>query len=49
MLVFFGSSGDLAYLEHLIDEQGFQRAVVARHSLARDGQLVDYVTFRVTA
>ena len=48
MLMFFGGSGDLAYLQELIDEEGFQREVLAQHSLVRDGWQVGYFTFRLT-
>ncbi|MEV4110660.1 methyltransferase [Nonomuraea sp. NPDC049695] len=48
MLIFFGSSGDLAYLRHLMDEQGFDVEVVARQELTKDGQSVSYYTFRLT-
>ena len=33
ILIFFGSSGDLAYLQQLINHDGFQRDVLAQHSL----------------
>jgi release factor glutamine methyltransferase len=49
MLIFFGSSGDLAYLQQLIDHEGFQREVLAQRSLVKDGWQVDYFTFRLTA
>ena len=49
MLIFFGTSGDLAYLEHLIDNNGFKREVVAQRRLVQDGWQVDYFTFRLTA
>jgi hypothetical protein len=48
MLIFFGGSGDLAYLQQLIDEEGFQREVLAQHSLVRNGWQVGYFTFRLT-
>jgi release factor glutamine methyltransferase len=49
MLIFFGTSGDLAYLEHLVDINGFRREVVAQRRLIEDGWQVDYFTFRLTA
>ncbi|PZS17775.1 MAG: methylase [Pseudonocardiales bacterium] len=49
MLIFFGTTGDLAYLQQLSDEAGFQREVVAQRSLIQDGWQVDYFTFRLTA
>lgn len=48
MLIFFGTSGDLAYLQRLVDEEGFQSVVVAQQDLVKDGWRVDYFTFRVT-
>lgn len=48
MLIFFGSSGDLTYLRHLMDAHGFHVEVVAGRELVKDGQRVQYLTFRVT-
>ncbi len=48
MLIFFGTSGDLAYLQHLAGEQAFASEVVAQQNLERDGWPVDYYTFRLT-
>lgn len=48
MLIFFGSSGDLAYLRHLMDEHGFQVEVVAEQGLVKGGHGVTYLTFRLT-
>jgi release factor glutamine methyltransferase len=48
MLIFFGTSGDLAYLQRLVDETGFSSEVVARDELTRDGWRVDYFTFRLS-
>jgi release factor glutamine methyltransferase len=48
MLIFFGTSGDLGYLQGLIAEQGFSAEVVAHDDLVRDGWRVDYFTYRVT-
>ncbi|WP_211349156.1 methyltransferase [Micromonospora pisi] len=47
MLVFFGSSGDLAYLRHLVDETGFTATEIAHQSLLKEGWQVAYSTFRV--
>lgn len=47
MLIFFGTSGDLAHLQRLMDEHGFTWTVRARDSLARDGWKVEYFTFLV--
>lgn len=48
MLIFFGTSGDLAYLKHLADEQGFRTEIIAQEHLDKDGWTVDYFTFRLT-
>ncbi|MFB4268653.1 methyltransferase [Nonomuraea sp. GTA35] len=48
MLVFFGSSGDLAYLKRLAEEEGFVSRTVAHRSLVKDGWNVDYFAFRMT-
>jgi release factor glutamine methyltransferase len=48
LLVFFGSSGDLGYLQRLIVEEGFGTEVLARKTLVEDGWQVEYVTYRLT-
>src|SRR5919112_1691422 len=48
MLIFFGSSGDLAYLRRLINEGGFASEVVAEEALVKDGWRVEYYTYRLT-
>lgn len=48
LLVFFGSSGDLAHFRTLVARAGFASEIVARHELERDGQAVEYLTFRLT-
>jgi release factor glutamine methyltransferase len=48
MLIFFGTSGDVAYLEQLAGEEGFTSDVVARQGLVRDDWQVEYFTFRMT-
>jgi release factor glutamine methyltransferase len=48
MLIFFGTSGDLGYLQSLMAKEGFMAQVVAHDDLTRDGWKVDYFTFRVT-
>jgi release factor glutamine methyltransferase len=48
MLIFFGSSGDLAYLKRLIDEGGFAAEVVAEQGLVKDGWRIEYYTYRLT-
>lgn len=48
MLIFFGTSGDLGYLESLMAEEGFTWEVAARDDLVRDRWRVDYLTFLLT-
>lgn len=48
MLIFFGSSGDLTYLQRLIAEERFTAEVVAEQALVRDGWQVEYYTYRLT-
>jgi release factor glutamine methyltransferase len=48
MLIFFGTSGDLGYLQSLIAQEELSSEVVAHDDLVRDGWTVDYFTFRVT-
>lgn len=47
-LVFFGTSGDLGYLEQLMDSAGLSRETVAHLAGDRDGVPVEYFTFRAT-
>ncbi|MEJ3745412.1 methyltransferase [Actinomycetes bacterium KLBMP 9797] len=47
LLLFFGTSGDLGYLERLAAEEGFTTTVVAHRDLVKDGWRVDYYTFRL--
>lgn len=48
MLIFFGTSGDLGYLQRLMTEEGFRWDQVAHDDLVRDGWKVDYITFLVS-
>ena len=48
LLVFFGSSGDLNYLQRLVAEEGFGTEMLARENLEKDGEQVEYVTYRLT-
>ena len=48
MLIFFGTSGDLGYLQSLFEEQGFSSEIVAHDQFEREGWGVEYFTFRVT-
>lgn len=49
MLISLGSSGDVTYLQQLIDHKGFRREVLTQRSLVKDGWQVHYFTFRLTA
>ena len=48
LLVFFGSSGDLGYLQRLVAEEGFGTEVLARKTPLTDGGQFEYVTYRLT-
>ena len=48
MLIFFGTSGDMAYLKRLMAGEGFSWAQAAHLEADRDGVPVEYVTFKVT-
>lgn len=48
MLVFFGTSGDLDHVRHLMSAHGFTAQVVASDRLTRDGWTVEYFTFLVS-
>jgi release factor glutamine methyltransferase len=48
MLIFFGTSGDLGYLQRLMAEELFTVEIVAHDDLVRDGWRVEYLTFRLT-
>lgn len=47
VLLFFGTSGDLTYLHHLIDQAGLDREIVASQRLDNNDITVDYVTYRL--
>lgn len=49
ILLFFGTSGDIGYLERLIESNGFTRETVATRELAKDGSTVTYCTLRLTS
>lgn len=48
LLVFFGSSGDLGYLQRLVAEEGFAAETLARKTMVEDGWQVEYITYRLT-
>jgi release factor glutamine methyltransferase len=47
MLIFFGTSGDIAYLHSLMDRAGFVRTTVAHLATEREGVPVEYFTYRL--
>jgi release factor glutamine methyltransferase len=49
ILLFFGSSGDLAYVFGLIDRSGMASEVVAERQLERDERTIRYYVYRLTA
>lgn len=48
MLIFFGTSGDIAFLRHVADDNGFATEVVGENAVERDGITTRYYTFRMT-
>ena len=46
VLVFFGTTADIGYLESLMSGQGFEPVVVARRSKVKDGHGVEYLVWR---
>jgi release factor glutamine methyltransferase len=48
VLLSFGTSGDLAFLRHLIDAAGLTAQTVASRDLAKDGLVVTYLTLKLT-
>jgi release factor glutamine methyltransferase len=48
ILLFFGTSGDIDYLNKLIDEAKFKTEVVHRSEHEKDEMKVEYFTFRLT-
>lgn len=49
LLLFFGTSGDMTYLRHLIDRSGLRADTIASRDLTKDGITVTYCTFRLTS
>ena len=49
ILLNFGSSGDIDYLNHLIDEGGFKKATLYSSNLETKDLTVTYYVFRLTA
>ncbi|OAP22621.1 MULTISPECIES: HemK2/MTQ2 family protein methyltransferase [Amycolatopsis] len=48
LIVFFGNAGDLAYLQQLIDDEGFRQEVVAQHSRLVAGTAVNFFVYRLS-
>jgi release factor glutamine methyltransferase len=48
LLLSFGTSGDMAYLRHLIDRSGLHTKTLESRDLSKDGITVTYCTFRLT-
>ncbi len=48
VLVFFGTTADVGYLESLIARSGFDPVVVARRGMVKDGHDVEYRVYRLT-
>jgi release factor glutamine methyltransferase len=49
LLLFFGTSGDMAYLRHLIDQSSLHPDTIGSRDLIKDGITVTYCTLRLTA
>jgi release factor glutamine methyltransferase len=47
VLVFFGTTADVGYLEQLVETNGFAAEVVSRRELEKDGHPVEYRTYRL--
>ena len=47
VLVFFGTTADIGYLERLIEGNGLSFEVVSRRQLEKDGHSVEYRTYRI--
>ncbi|HET6698300.1 MAG TPA: methyltransferase [Nocardioidaceae bacterium] len=47
-LVFFGTTADIGFLESLMDRHGFAREIVAARAHDKDGEQVEYRTYRLT-
>lgn len=48
ILLNFGTSGDIDYLYHLINEAGFDKEVVEQAELVKDDWKVEYFAFKLT-
>jgi release factor glutamine methyltransferase len=48
MLIFFGTSGDLGYLQQLMAQHRFHATIVAHQTLVKDDMRVGYFTYRLS-
>jgi release factor glutamine methyltransferase len=48
LLIFFGTSGDLAYLRSLATRAGFATETIATHHVFRETHRVEYYVYRMT-
>ena len=48
ILLFFGTSGDIAYLRHLITNARLRKRIVASKEITKDGWKVKYFTYKLT-
>lgn len=49
ILLFFGTTGDIAYVHHLVEQRGLRRDQIASRLLDTDELDVAYFTFRLTS
>ena len=47
ILVFFGTTADVGYLDQLIENNGLRGEVVSRRAMQKDGHPVEYRTYRI--
>lgn len=47
VLVFFGTTADIGYLEQLVAGNGLTAEIVARRAMEKDGHPVEYRTYRI--
>lgn len=47
ILLFFGTSGDIDYVHHLIERSGYSRTVINHSEHTKDGIPVEYFTYRL--
>jgi release factor glutamine methyltransferase len=47
ILVFFGTTADVGYLERLIESNGLVGRIVSRRGMDKDGHAVEYRTYRI--